>query len=62
MTIGHSRSAAICSSRFQFRTWARRSTSSGDDQLYTGTSVWIFTPVSAIAFFVSAISASSAFG
>ena len=52
----------ICSSRRQLRTWACRSCSSGEAQLNTGTSVRICTPVSAAAFFVSAISASSAFG
>jgi len=44
------------------RTCSLRSCSSGEDQLNTGTSVWMLTPVSCWALTASAIIAESAVG
>ena len=62
MMTGTSRALAISSSRFQLRTWAWRSSSSGADQLNTGTREEMRTPVSLTAWLTSVIIASSALG
>ncbi len=62
MISRHSSPSAISSSRFQLRTWAWRSCSSGADQRKTGTSDAMPTPVSFMALLTSATAASSAFG
>ena len=57
-----SRASASSSRRFQWRTWAWRSASSGEDQLNTGLSVRTFTPVSFSALRSSSMKARSALG
>ena len=54
--------SAISSSRRQLRTCARRSCSSGEDQLNTGTRLSTDTPVSPHALRTSATASSSALG
>jgi hypothetical protein len=60
--VRQSNPSAISNSRRQLRTCARRSCSSGDDQLNTGTRLSTDTPVSPHALRTSATASSSALG